>query len=216
MIKLLKIVPFRRTFQLEYLQLAQSFSWTSFRWLRICIFRLQLLLLLGQTLPVSVEIVIIGSNMHASLEIVAICSDYVHFSCNTLSWLKLCTFQPGKLRFSWNARVAIEMVGVCLDCKWLSWNRSNWPRIWVSDEIVTFGSGFVLFSWKNSIGQKLCTLPSEKLNLAWNIYALFEMVGVCLDYAWFSWNSWTGLWIFVEYWKWINIGQEESLQLKFK
>ena len=95
-------------------------------------------------------------------------------------------------------------------------NRSNRLIIWVSDEIVTFGSDFVLFGRKNSIGQKQCALPSEKLNLAWNLYTLFEMVGVCLDYAWFSWNSWTGLWIFVEYWQWINIGQEETLQLKIQ
>ena len=56
-----------------------------------------------------------GSNMHASLKVVAICSYYVHFSCNTLSWLKLCIFQPKKLSFSWDARVAFEMVGVWLD-----------------------------------------------------------------------------------------------------
>ena len=76
---------------------------------------LTVVLLLGQTLPVSVEIVIIGSNMHASLKVVAICSDYVHFSCNTLSWLQLCIFQPTKLSFSWDARVAFEIVGVWLD-----------------------------------------------------------------------------------------------------
>ena len=56
-----------------------------------------------------------GSNMHASLKVVAICSDYVHFSCNTLSWLQLCIFQPRKLSFSWDARVSFEMVGVWLD-----------------------------------------------------------------------------------------------------
>ena len=56
-----------------------------------------------------------GSNMHASLKVVAICSYYVHFSCNTLSWLKLCIFQPRKLSFSWDAHVAFEMVGVWLD-----------------------------------------------------------------------------------------------------
>ena len=55
--------------------------------------------------------------MRVSVEIVAICSDYVHFSCNTLSLLKLCTFQPGKLSFSWNARVDFEMVRVSLDWK---------------------------------------------------------------------------------------------------
>ena len=71
-------------------------------------------------------------------------------------------------------------------------NRSNWLRLFVSDEIVAFGSDSVLFSRKNSSSQKLCTLPSEKLNLAWNTHALFEMVGVCSDFACFSSNSCRG------------------------
>ena len=61
--------------------------------------------------------------------------------------------------------------------------RSNWFRLCLPDEIVAFASDSVLFSRKNPIGQKLCTLPSEELKLAWNIHALFEMVGGCLDCA---------------------------------
>ena len=68
----------------------------------------------------------------------------------------------------------------------IQFNRSNWLRFCVSDEIVAFGSDSVLFSRRNSIGQKLCTLPSEKMNLAWNVRVLFEMVGVSLDCAFFS------------------------------
>ena len=65
-------------------------------------------------------------------------------------------------------------------------NRSNWLRFCVSDEIVAFVSDSVLLSRRNSIGQKLCTLPSEKLNQACNAHVLFEMVGVSLDCVCFS------------------------------
>ena len=140
--------------------------------------------------------------MHISLTVVAIIgSDFACFSWNSYHWLKyacftwnscsllrLCSFQLSYSQLALTLhistrevtlfleRVAIEMVGVCLDCKWLSWNRSIWPGIWVWDEIVTFVSGSVLFSWKNSIGQKLCTLPSQKIELG-------------LEYICFIWDG---------------------------
>ena len=68
-------------------------------------------------MPVSVEIVIIGSGMHVSLEMVVIGSNYASFCCNPRSWLKLCAFHSEKFNLARNTRVAFEMVGVCLDCK---------------------------------------------------------------------------------------------------
>ena len=68
-------------------------------------------------MPVSVEVVITGSDMHISLEIVVIGSDYACFFYNTRSWLKLCVFHSEMFNLARNARVAFEMVEVCLDCK---------------------------------------------------------------------------------------------------
>ena len=50
-------------------------------------------------------------------------------------------------------------------------------RLCGSGEIVAFESDTVFFNRKNSIGPKLCTVPSEKLSLAWNTHDLFEMIG---------------------------------------
>ena len=66
---------------------------------------------------VSEEIDIIGSDIHVSLEIVAIGSDYAHFSCNTRSWLKLIALYSGELNLARKTPVAFEMVGVCFDCR---------------------------------------------------------------------------------------------------
>ena len=63
----------------------------------------------------SVEVDIIGSDMHVLFEIVAFGSDYAHSSCNTLSWLKLSVLHSGKLNLARKTHVAFEMVGVCLD-----------------------------------------------------------------------------------------------------
>ena len=64
---------------------------------------------------VSEEIDIIGSDMHVSLEIVAIGSNYARFRCNTLSWLKLSTLHSGNMNLAQKTLVAFE-----LDCKGFS------------------------------------------------------------------------------------------------
>ena len=69
---------------------------------------------------VSEEIDIIGSDMHVSLEIIAIGSNYACFSCNTRSWLKRSALYSGELNLSRRTYVAFEMVGVCLDCRGFS------------------------------------------------------------------------------------------------
>ena len=68
---------------------------------------------LGQTMHVSEEIDIIGSDMHVPLEIVA--TDHARFSCNTLSWFKLSTLHSGQLKLAQKTLVAFE-----LDCKGFS------------------------------------------------------------------------------------------------
>ena len=95
---------------------------------------------LVQTLCNSDEIVAIGSDMYILIgiatigleyayKIVAIGSDYSHFSWNSCNWLRICAFHLNELQLPHLLRSFFEIVVICSDSVRISRNSCSWCRL---------------------------------------------------------------------------------------